>query len=393
MGSMVWSVTTPFLLPSSFSFAHQRVLILAPHPDDESLATGGLIQKALHEGAEVRVVFISDGENNPWPQRYLERRWSIGFQEKNRWGRRRRDEALAALRCLGVPESHAHFLGLPDQGTTSALLQARETPVLVLLAALDKWRPTLLVSPSPHDLHPDHNALAVMVNLALAKSSSWPDLRVIHYLVHTRSQRLPHPRWILQLSPEEQDCKRRAILQHGSQVALSGKRFIAYARNFENYYSPETAFPFHPVRSVIQEDGALRVLIQPAGGSLLRGDLLVASENALQESIRWRVPVRFRSGVARIQDAITGRPLRNATIRRTGRAVEVRLPLSSLSSAQRISLKFNRRTVFYDESGWQEFPFPASATQICPVLPFTEMPSSSSLFALSPSGGAWEVSA
>ena len=63
-----------------------RILILAPHPDDECLGTGGLIQQALAKGAKVKVVFITNGDNNPWPQRYVEKRWFIGTEERMRWG-------------------------------------------------------------------------------------------------------------------------------------------------------------------------------------------------------------------------------------------------------------------------------------------------------------------
>nr|MBP6330775.1 PIG-L family deacetylase [Dokdonella sp.] len=41
-----------------------RVLVLAPHPDDEVLATGGLIQQALAAGAALRVIVATDGDNN-----------------------------------------------------------------------------------------------------------------------------------------------------------------------------------------------------------------------------------------------------------------------------------------------------------------------------------------
>ena len=41
-----------------------RVLVLAPHPDDETFGAGGLIQQAVTAGAALRVVFATDGENN-----------------------------------------------------------------------------------------------------------------------------------------------------------------------------------------------------------------------------------------------------------------------------------------------------------------------------------------
>jgi LmbE family N-acetylglucosaminyl deacetylase len=347
-------------LNSPLTFAHQRITILAPHPDDESLATGGLIQRAFREGAQVRVIFVSDGENNPWPQRFLEGRWRIGHEERTRWGIRRREEALAALRCLGLSGKHAHFLGLPDQGATTALLHCDERPVRALVEALTDWRPTLLVAPSLHDIHPDHNALAMLLNLALARLPHGPDVRLIHYLVHTRKQGLPAPCWTLHLSAKERATKRLAILKHGSQIALSRRRFLAYAREVEHFYPPEAADRSHPIRVAGVESGALCVRIQPARVAAGDGELFVAFESGLHGSIRWRLPVRRRSGIARIRDAITGHLLRNATIRSAGRVLEVRLPLSPVLPVRNIAVKFNRRIAFYDEAGWREVALPAN---------------------------------
>ena len=60
------------IVDGDYLSARDRVLVLAVHPDDESLCAGGLIQHALAHGAKVRVVFITDGDNNPWPQRFVE---------------------------------------------------------------------------------------------------------------------------------------------------------------------------------------------------------------------------------------------------------------------------------------------------------------------------------
>ena len=49
----------------------EKTLIIAPHPDDESIAAAGLMQRALAAGGDVRVLFVTDGDNNPWPLRFL----------------------------------------------------------------------------------------------------------------------------------------------------------------------------------------------------------------------------------------------------------------------------------------------------------------------------------
>ena len=58
--------------------ASDRVLVLAPHPDDESLAAAGLLQHARGRGAAIRVVFLTDGDRNPWAQLVNEWRWPVG---------------------------------------------------------------------------------------------------------------------------------------------------------------------------------------------------------------------------------------------------------------------------------------------------------------------------
>ena len=41
-----------------------RVLVLAPHPDDEDISCGGVIQRALKSGAQVKVAYLTCGDNN-----------------------------------------------------------------------------------------------------------------------------------------------------------------------------------------------------------------------------------------------------------------------------------------------------------------------------------------
>ena len=97
-------------------------MLFAPHPDDESLACSILLQQAVHARAAIRVVYVTDGDDNPWPQRVLERRWRLNATDRRRWGRLRRTEALAALRVLGVNGSAVRFLALPDQKLTAMLM-------------------------------------------------------------------------------------------------------------------------------------------------------------------------------------------------------------------------------------------------------------------------------
>ena len=89
-----------------------RVIVFVPHPDDESLAAGGLMQRVVNNGGEVRVVFVTNGDGYPEAvRRQLGHppRSSHDFKE---YGKIRHDEGLQALCELGVPP-RLDFPGFP----------------------------------------------------------------------------------------------------------------------------------------------------------------------------------------------------------------------------------------------------------------------------------------
>jgi LmbE family N-acetylglucosaminyl deacetylase len=379
-------------LPSFlFTGGQDRVMVIAPHPDDESLATGGLLTRAARSGVQVRVVFVTDGENNPWPQRVLERRFRIGREDRRRWGFLRRREALAALSRLGLGEECAQFLNLPDQGGSEGLLQARIRDREAVKRAILSWRPTLLVIPSIQDVHPDHNALSVMIHLALESVRSELRPEILHYLVHKRGYLSAHE-LNFPLSADERKTKLSAILCHGSQMVLSRKRFTSYARSGECFFTGELDDPTHPIRGMTWSHGALRIRLQPRKLPFMRGELWVAAESPVEGSLRWRVPLTSSSGLAPIRWETDGQVRRYATIRPDADGLEVRLPSTFFSEAKRAFVKFNRRLSFYDEAGWREAPpFPQSST-LCHDLPRSAISLSSCSFASSYSGGGLDSS-
>ncbi|HEY6866729.1 MAG TPA: PIG-L deacetylase family protein, partial [Candidatus Eisenbacteria bacterium] len=270
--------------PVSLSPA-DRVLVLAPHPDDETLATAGLIQRALSLGAEVRVVFLTDGENNPWAQRATERRWRIRGADRERWGERRRGEALAALACLGVSPWQTAFLGYPDQGIHGLLMAGDDDLDHALAGEIERFRPTLLVSPSPSDLHPDHSALAVFLSLALARlePAVHPPREARFVVHHDGPIAVTGGAERLALTHEERERKRRAILCHASQLIWRRRALLSFADDEELFFTPAGAserWGGHPVRHAGVEGDALVLELarRTRPGSFGATDLLVALE-------------------------------------------------------------------------------------------------------------------
>ncbi len=335
-----------------------RILILAPHPDDESLATGGLIQRARAIGARVRVILATNGDNNPWPQRVIERRLLLSHHDRVRWGARRRRETRHAMQKLGAESGDALFLNLPDQGITDLLLRGGENVLAALRMAYDVERPTLLIIPSADDSHPDHSALHVFARIALDALPPG-SVRVLEFIVHRSRAHAPLEKIALHLQPHEQATKREAILCHETQVKLSHGRFTAYAKPEEPYQipaEPAEESTVHPISRAWMDRFALRLTIAPYGRAQRGRTLSIAMESLTEGRIRWSLPLPTRSGWAHLRDEVTGAILRRATIRVQRGIAEVCIPIAGLRPVTHAFVKLMCRSFFYDSWGWRAVP-------------------------------------
>lgn len=251
--------------------ASTRLLVLAPHPDDETIGTGVLIQQVIEAGGEVRIIALTAGDNNPWPQRWLERRVRIDAPARKRWGRRREQELAEALRHLRVPQQALYRLGWPDMGITDRLMLPETESVATLTAIIDDYQPSLVVFPALRDRHPDHGAAHVMARRALARSASKP--RVLAYLVHRATQGVENVENVeLHGTPTQRAAKLKALEAYSTQMALSGRRLRRMTSRPELYApvaAPTGWLPWRPP-----------ALLQPC----LR--LYVVGEN-MRSSWRW----------------------------------------------------------------------------------------------------------
>ncbi len=312
-----------------------RLLLVAAHPDDESLACAVALQRAVRAGAAIRVIYVTDGDNNPWPQRLIEWRWRMKAADRSRWGRIRRAEALAALRVLGVDPAAVLCLGLPDQKLTALLTSDCRFVLKRLASMINQWRPTHLIFPSHFDRHPDHSAVAVMVQLILPEllsngvtTSAWT------YAVHGNSRSFFSRAEPMQSSDQEQLMKLQAIRCHATQLKLSRKRFLGYVRRpelFIDWRAGEAAIDDCFIRSIKRGPSFLRLKLRIpiVSRALFAPTLLLAGRDDSGElcSARFQLPTRLG---------------------------ELRVPL--FSSVQPIFLKLERRSLFFDQAGWVEVP-------------------------------------
>ncbi|MFK2853695.1 PIG-L family deacetylase [Dyella humi] len=212
--------------------AQTRLLVVAPHPDDETLGCGLLLQQVLAAGGEVRIILMTDGDNNPWPQRYLERRLVIDEVARKRWGTRRRDEVMHALEQLSVPAAALHPLGWHDMEVTDRLRDDLDGSIAAIRSVLEAFRPNLVCGPALRDSHPDHGAAHVLCRLALAGMEPAPAL--LAYPVHGTSDVLAY-RLSTGATSEQRERKLQALAEHRSQMALSGRRMHRLALSPERY--------------------------------------------------------------------------------------------------------------------------------------------------------------
>lgn len=131
---------------STTDLSGNTVLVLSPHPDDESLTSGGSIALHVSSGDPVKVVVLTDGAK-------ADNSGAYGFEE---YVSLRQTEAKAAATTLGV--SDLEFWNIPDREL------ARTTGVLERLCGLlNEYKPTLVYAPSPLEFHPDHRATANLI--------------------------------------------------------------------------------------------------------------------------------------------------------------------------------------------------------------------------------------
>ncbi|HEY0371163.1 MAG TPA: PIG-L family deacetylase [Thermoanaerobaculia bacterium] len=196
----------------------ERLLVLAPHPDDEVIGCGGLVALHLREQRAVRVVVATDGAQAG----------DAGLRQEES------ERALAVLGEWGIGKSS--FLGFPDRGLDDSIAPKLREELLA-------FRPDLILAPAPIEIHPDHFALArIFCELVQRDETLFADLAVARVAFYEVGQPL-RPNALVDIS-DVAEAKYAAIAEHKSQVAQ--RDYVAYARGLNAYRAmtlpPETKF-------------------------------------------------------------------------------------------------------------------------------------------------------
>jgi N-acetylglucosamine malate deacetylase 1 len=172
-----------------------NILVIAPHPDDESIGCGGSICLHTDRGNRVRVVFLTSGE--------LGLRGLPAGDAK----RIREQEAERVAELLGV--AALSFLRFPDGYLNTCISQAAQA----LRPILEHEMPRLIYLPHEYDSHPDHNIATSIVRAALVENRAiMPSL--LGYEVWTP---LYHYNYVVDITAA-MSRKLRAIRRYRSQI-------------------------------------------------------------------------------------------------------------------------------------------------------------------------------
>ncbi len=257
-----------------------RVLVVAPHPDDESLSSAGIIRIALARKVPIKVVVMTSGDGY---RRACQTAFSVAAPTNADYiklGNVRHLESVTAMSRLGLDRKNLIFLGYPDGGTDALFTKnwdyrnlhlgangKRRSPyrfayepnapycganvVKNLTSIISDFQPTLIVYPGAEDVNHDHWATNAFVEYTLTEMRY--RCRNLTYLVH-RGKTWPSPThyapadplappaqltdvgavWFsIPLSRSQEHSKMSAVSSYKTQLRLTQAYLDAFVRKNE----------------------------------------------------------------------------------------------------------------------------------------------------------------
>lgn len=266
------------------------LLVVSPHPDDETLCCAGVIRRVLAAGGHASIVWLTSGDGSELDLLFVERALRVQPKKMRDLAHKRMREARAAAAILGVPPRQQFFLGYPDGGLLTLLTDhftipyyskfngAVSVPYSDTFAAghpysgeslerdfarvLDRVRPTLVLAPSPRDAHPDHRAAGILTlqvlsgrhQLAAARfwivhgGAGWPSPRGLQMklplVAPSRGRGLGLRAFAL--NPLEEADKLEAVRQYHTQMSVMSSFLLSYVRTNELFSSIPMPLPIPP---------------------------------------------------------------------------------------------------------------------------------------------------
>lgn len=242
-----------------------RILILAPHIDDEIISSAGIIQQAKSVGAQVKIVYMTNGDDNIYSIVGENKNLKVTPDEFVTLGEQRMKEGEAATQILGLTSNDLIFLGFPDAGLMQMLSKFYNTPFTArgtrltynpyqgtykqgqsytgvnvssdLNEIITSFNPTIIIVSHQRDKNTDHVATYRFLEKYLVESGCKGRVfaYLTHYNMYPSEQKLkmndflyPPKRlfsqkgWVsFDLTQEQENKKLEAVNQNKSQLEFS----------------------------------------------------------------------------------------------------------------------------------------------------------------------------
>jgi len=235
----------------------------------------------MRAGGHVSIVWITSGDASELDLLVIEKRLFVKPEQLRGLALRRMQESRNAAAVLGVTPDQQFFLGYPDRGVFALMTDYYATPYRSKYTAtanvpypaalvpghpytgrslehdfdtvLDRVHPTLILAPSPRDLHPDHRASGI---LAIQAASRRDELSKVRFWIVHGGDGWPGPRGYkpelpqsipprgrsltqvtFQLEPAEVQHKLLAVRAYRTQMQVMSAILLSFVRSTEVYFS------------------------------------------------------------------------------------------------------------------------------------------------------------
>ena len=261
----------------------QRVLLIAPHNDDEVLTNSILSHRLKAQGSDIYVAIITNGDGFTPDIMLSSRELVLRSSSYLRLGLLRQQETIAGLRMLGILEDRIRFFGYPDRGCSEILQYhwekaapyfdpwtkssvvpyensygdmpplAGESIVSDLVRMINEAQPDLIIMPHPGDQNVDHAALSAFTQVAIGRAgleSTQQLLYLTHHSLNSWPQQIyppnagpylvppadmlddPGTSWmVLPITKEEKQLATDVIDQYRSQLIVDNAFLHSFVRD------------------------------------------------------------------------------------------------------------------------------------------------------------------
>jgi len=152
--------------------SNNSVIVIAPHPDDETFGSGGMIAMKRQAGVPVHVIFLTEGSAS---------HANCCTIAPEKIGHIRREQSVKAAVCLGIQPDGLTWLGLRDGEIPVEGSVGFGDAIANISEQFDRIAPAKIYCPHPHDGLPDHEAASMIVRHAVLRANH--SFEIIYYTI------------------------------------------------------------------------------------------------------------------------------------------------------------------------------------------------------------------